>query len=166
MKKILLVLPCAAVFGIVFTGVFAPVPLFGQSASEKNGKDADKKEPDNAPIVKLQLFKNGFGFVTREIAPVGPLGPNAFSAVLSGRGNALPLFVQGETAGLRMQNRIRIKRNKNRIYKKADLDWIQPKESLKNESKDPSGKRKCMARHERENYNILEKWAGIPAQKR
>ena len=65
MKKILLVLPCADVLGLVFTGVSAPVPLHGQSApSEKNAE-----EPDNAPIVKLQLFKNGFGFVTREIAP-------------------------------------------------------------------------------------------------
>ncbi len=69
MKKILLVLPCAAVLSLVFTGVFAPVPLHGQSASEKNGKNADKKEPDNAPIVKVSLYKNGFCFVTREIAP-------------------------------------------------------------------------------------------------
>ena len=61
MKKILLVLPCAAVLGLVLTGVFAPVSLFGQSApSEKTAE-----EPDNAPIVKLQLFKNGFGFVPR-----------------------------------------------------------------------------------------------------
>ena len=76
MKKILLVLPCAAVFGIVFTGVFAPISLFGQSRSaasnkpaEESAKDADKKEPDNAPIVKVSLYKNGFCFVTREIAP-------------------------------------------------------------------------------------------------
>lgn len=65
MKKILLVMPCAAVLSLVLTGVFAPVALHGQSAPpEKNAE-----EPDNAPIVKLQLFKNGFGFVTREIAP-------------------------------------------------------------------------------------------------
>ena len=76
MKKILLVLPCAAVFGIVFTGVFAPISLFGQSRSamsnkpaEETAKDADKQEPDNAPIVKVSLYKNGFCFVTREIAP-------------------------------------------------------------------------------------------------
>jgi hypothetical protein len=70
MKKILLVLPCAAVLSLVFTGVFAPVPLHGQSApSEKAEKDADRKEPDNAPIVKVSLYKNGFCFVTREIAP-------------------------------------------------------------------------------------------------
>ncbi len=70
MKKILLVLPCAAVLSLVFTGVFAPTPLHGQSApSEKTEKDADKKEPDNAPIVKVSLYKNGFCFVTREIAP-------------------------------------------------------------------------------------------------
>ena len=69
MKKNLLVLPCAAVLSLVFTGVFAPVPLHGQSASEKTEKDADKKEPDNAPIVKVSLYKNGFCFVTREIAP-------------------------------------------------------------------------------------------------
>ncbi|MBR2962691.1 MAG: hypothetical protein IKC53_00620, partial [Lentisphaeria bacterium] len=70
MKKSLFVLPCAAVLSLVFTGVFAPVPLHGQSApSEKTEKDADKKEPDNAPIVKVSLYKNGFCFVTREIAP-------------------------------------------------------------------------------------------------
>ena len=76
MKKILLVLPCAAVFGIVFTGVFAPVSLFGQSRSvisnkpaEESAKDAEKQKPDNAPIVKVSLYKNGFCFVTREIAP-------------------------------------------------------------------------------------------------
>ncbi len=76
MKKILLVLPCAAVFGIVFTGVFAPISLFGQSRSaasnkpaEESAKDAGKQEPDNAPIVKVSLYKNGFCFVTREIAP-------------------------------------------------------------------------------------------------
>ena len=42
MKKILLVLPCAAVFGLVFTGVFAPVSLFGQSASGKPAEDSEK----------------------------------------------------------------------------------------------------------------------------
>lgn len=68
MKKILPVLPCAVVLGLVFTGVFAPaVPLFGQSAQPE--KDAGKQEPDNAPIVKVSLYKNGFCFVTREIAP-------------------------------------------------------------------------------------------------
>ena len=67
--KNLFVLPCAAVF--LFTGIFAPVMLRGQSPSPagKNAQDAEKQEPDNAPIIKLQLFKNGFGFVTREIAP-------------------------------------------------------------------------------------------------
>ena len=76
MKKILLVLPCAAVLSLVFTGVFAPLPLHGQSASEKNGKDVDKKEPDNAPIVKVSLYKNGFCFVTREIAPLSESEPH------------------------------------------------------------------------------------------
>ena len=69
MKKPLFRLPCAAILCIVLAAAFAPAALFGQSASEKNGKDADKKEPDNAPIVKVSLYKNGFCFVTREIAP-------------------------------------------------------------------------------------------------
>ena len=65
MKKQFIPLSCAVVLGFILSSVFAPAALFGQSApSEKN-----VEEPDNAPIVKLQLFKNGFGFVTREIAP-------------------------------------------------------------------------------------------------
>ena len=65
MKKQFFSLPCAVVLGFILSNIFAPAALFGQSApSEKN-----VEEPDNAPIVKLQLFKNGFGFVTREIAP-------------------------------------------------------------------------------------------------
>ena len=69
MKRSLFVLPCAAALGFVLAVAFAPAALFGQSASEKNEKDADKKEPDNAPIVKVSLYKNGFCFVTRKIAP-------------------------------------------------------------------------------------------------
>lgn len=76
MKKIPFALPCAAVFGLVFTSVFAPAALYAQSRSaasnkpaEESAKDADKQEPDNAPIVKVSLYKNGFCFVTREIAP-------------------------------------------------------------------------------------------------
>ncbi len=74
MKKILFVLPCAAVLGLVFTGIFAPVPLLGQSAASE--KDAGKQEPDNAPIVKVSLYKNGFCFVTREIAPLSESEPH------------------------------------------------------------------------------------------
>ena len=70
MKKILFVLLGTTVFSFAAASVFAPLPLLGQTAATgQSGKDADKQEPDNAPIVKLQLFKNGFGFVTREIAP-------------------------------------------------------------------------------------------------
>ena len=76
MKKPLFRLPCAAILCIVLAAAFAPAALFGQSASEKNGKDADKKEPDNAPIVKVSLYKNGFCFVTREIAPLSESKPH------------------------------------------------------------------------------------------
>lgn len=76
MKKPLFRLPCAAILCIVLAAAFAPAALFGQSASEKNGKDADKKEPDNAPIVKVSLYKNGFCFVTREIAPLSESEPH------------------------------------------------------------------------------------------
>lgn len=69
MKKTLYPLPFAAVLAFVLAASFAPAALFGQSASGKTEKDADKKEPDNAPIMKVSLFKNGFCFVTREIAP-------------------------------------------------------------------------------------------------
>ena len=76
MKRSLFALPCAAILCIVLAAAFAPAALFGQSASEKNGKDADKKEPDNAPIVKVSLYKNGFCFVTREIAPLSESEPH------------------------------------------------------------------------------------------
>ena len=69
MKKQFFLLPCATILGIVLAAAFAPAALFGQSAPGKTEKDADKKEPDNAPIVKVSLYKNGFCFVTREIAP-------------------------------------------------------------------------------------------------
>ncbi len=69
MKKPLFLLPCAAILAIVLAAAFAPAALFGQSAPGKTEKDADKKEPDNAPVVKVSLYKNGFCFVTREIAP-------------------------------------------------------------------------------------------------
>jgi len=39
------------------------------AATARSAAVAPGEEPSNAPIVKLQLFKNGFGFVTREIAP-------------------------------------------------------------------------------------------------
>ncbi len=81
--KNLFVLPCAAVF--LFSGIFAPVMLFGQSASsEKNAG-----EPDNAPIKKLQLFKNGFGFVTREIAPRDWKDPLVLKPAISPRHGTL-----------------------------------------------------------------------------
>lgn len=76
MKRSLFALPCAAILCIVLAAAFAPAALFGQSASEKNGKDVDKKEPDNAPIVKVSLYKNGFCFVTREIAPLSESEPH------------------------------------------------------------------------------------------
>ena len=42
----------------------------GKAGSTANALAAKKSgEPGNAPIMKIQLFKNGFGFVTREIAP-------------------------------------------------------------------------------------------------
>ncbi len=65
MKRSLFVLPCAAVLAIVLAAAFAPAALHAQSAA--NEKSAEQS--DNAPIVKLSLYKNGFGFVTREIAP-------------------------------------------------------------------------------------------------
>jgi len=79
MKKILLALFCTVFLLAVAAGVFAPLVLRGQTSSAapvgntavSAVNTADEKtsaEPCSAPIVKLQLFKNGFGFVTREIA--------------------------------------------------------------------------------------------------
>ena len=88
MKKLLVILLCFIILVVI---VFALAVHFRggcpfvkaintcslRDASDKPGPDAAAKTvagtpgeaPDNAPIVKLQLFKNGFGFVTREIAP-------------------------------------------------------------------------------------------------
>lgn len=88
MKKLLVILLCFIILVVI---VFALAVHFRggcpfvkaintcslRDASDKPGPDAAAKtvagtpgeDPDNAPIVKLQLFKNGFGFVTREIAP-------------------------------------------------------------------------------------------------
>ena len=56
---------CSAVIAAFSFVTVAADPA--QNAAGKPG--TPEEEPDNAPIVKLQLFKNGFGFVTREIAP-------------------------------------------------------------------------------------------------
>ena len=90
MKKILFVLLGAAAFGFAAASVFAPLPLHGQTvAPAQSGKDADKQDPDNAPIVKLQLFKNGFGFVTREIAPRDWKDPLVLKPAISPRHGTL-----------------------------------------------------------------------------
>ena len=85
MKKFLLVLFIIAILVVIAVGSLfflfrsadsAPSPSEQPAASGKAeiveaNTFADAKtsaEPGNAPIVKLQLFKNGFGFVTREIA--------------------------------------------------------------------------------------------------
>ena len=103
MKKSLFVLPCAAVFGLVFTGVFAPAALHGQSSSgkpaEEAAKDADKREPDNAPIVKVSLYKNGFCYVTREIAPRDWSGPLTLTRSIAPRHGTL--WFEPSTATLR-----------------------------------------------------------------
>ena len=87
MKKFVLVLLIIVILAALAVGGFfflfrgdesgSDLSRFGQRNSagktESVGANtfADAKtsaEPGNAPIVKLQLFKNGFGFVTREIA--------------------------------------------------------------------------------------------------
>ena len=54
----------AAIAAIVFSAITASAQTITAAKPQ-----SPAEEPDNAPIVKLQLFKNGFGFVTREIAP-------------------------------------------------------------------------------------------------
>ena len=86
MKKILTFLICAAIIIAIAAAAFAFLsfrcgkfrcnPFRAKQTASAEGKAggtkaADAKaseEPDNAPVVKLQLFKNGFGFVTRQIA--------------------------------------------------------------------------------------------------
>jgi len=83
MKRILTVLLCTIVL-IVAVGVFVSLSLRKDKSGTSDPAAADEQtqaanaaaqqpgqtpEPTNAPIVRLQLFKNGFGFVTREIPP-------------------------------------------------------------------------------------------------
>ena len=100
MKKVLFRLPCAAILVLIASGILASPALRGQSASvAANGKaaqDAEKQEPDNAPIKKLQLFKNGFGFVTREIAPRDWKDPLVLKPAISPRHGTL-WFTPSET---------------------------------------------------------------------
>lgn len=86
MKKLLYV---PAVLVLLAAGVFAPAVLRGQSSSPASAQDPSKPDPDNAPIVKLQLFKNGFGFVTREIAPRDWKDPLVLQPAISPRHGTL-----------------------------------------------------------------------------
>ena len=124
MKKILFVLLGAAAFGFVAASVFAPLPLHGQTAAPgQSGKDADKQEPDNAPIVKLQLFKNGFGFVTREIAPRDWKDPLVLKPAISPRHGTL-WFAPAETI-IRRTTRERTM-VETAAAKKNDMPGYQP----------------------------------------
>lgn len=93
MKKLLFV-PAVLVF--IAAGAYTPAALLGQTPSAaavnsagKAAQDPAKAEPDNAPIVKLQLFKNGFGFVTREIAPRDWKDPLVLKPAISPRHGTL-----------------------------------------------------------------------------
>ncbi len=88
MKKILTFLICAAIIIAIAAAAFAFLsfrcgkfrcnPFRAKQTASADGKAGPagtkavgsklSEEPDNAPVVKLQLFKNGFGFVTRQIA--------------------------------------------------------------------------------------------------
>lgn len=88
MKKFLTFLICAAIIIAVVAAAFAFLsfrcggfcynPFRAKQTASADGKAGSagtntagtkvSEEPVNAPVVKLQLFKNGFGFVTREIA--------------------------------------------------------------------------------------------------
>ena len=76
----------AAIATIAFAAIaFAAEPVQNTSAKP----EASSEEPDNAPIVKLQLFKNGFGFVTREIAPRNWKDPLVLKPAISPRHGTL-----------------------------------------------------------------------------
>ena len=74
----------AAIAAIAFAAVAADPAQNAQAKPE-----AAAEEPDNAPIVKLQLFKNGFGFVTREIAPRDWKDPLVLKPAISPRHGTL-----------------------------------------------------------------------------
>ena len=107
MKKILLALFCIVFLLAVAAGVFAPLVLRGQNSSAApvgnttvsavNTADAKRSaEPGSAPIVKLQLFKNGFGFVTREIAARNWSEPMVLNPAITPRHGTL-WFAPAET---------------------------------------------------------------------
>jgi hypothetical protein len=62
MKKVLSILLFTAVLIAAVVGIFAFFLL-------RSSEIKEEKEPDNAPIVTVSLYKNGFCFITREISP-------------------------------------------------------------------------------------------------
>ena len=85
--------------------------------------EAAAEEPDNAPIIKLQLFKNGFGFVTREIAPRDWKDPLVLKPAITPRHGTL-WFDPAETI-IRRTTRERTV-VENAAAKKNDMPGYQP----------------------------------------
>jgi len=119
MKTKTAILFCSAAIAAIAFAAVAAEPT--QNATAKT--EAAAEEPDNAPIIKLQLFKNGFGFVTREIAPRDWKDPLVLKPAITPRHGTL-WFDPAETI-IRRTTRERTV-VENAAAKKNDMPGYQP----------------------------------------
>ena len=146
MKKVLLF---AVILIAVLAGVFAYFTLcrgkscFGQttcagqtgatdtaandvSAPANASAEAKKeKEPDNAPIVVVSLYKNGFCFVEREIAPRDWSEPLTLTRSIAPRHGTL-WFVPAETVLRRTSRERTVTQDPAPVPKKNDAPGYRP----------------------------------------
>lgn len=151
MKRILSVLLCAILLVAFVAGIFALWSLrYGKSnsddpasagqpdtkgaagnaasapadAASASGKK-DEKEPDNAPIVTVSLYKNGFCFVTREIPVRDWSEPLTLTRSIAPRHGTL-WFVPAETTLRRTSRERTVTQDPAPAPKKNDAPGYRP----------------------------------------
>ena len=151
MKRILSILLSAIVLIVFVAGIFALCSLhWGKSCSgdpasagQQEAKDADgnavsastaaasvsgkkdEKEPDNAPIVSVALYKNGFCFVNREIAPRDWSEPLTLTRSIAPRHGTL-WFTPAETTLRRTSRERTVTQDPAPAPKKNDAPGYRP----------------------------------------
>ena len=149
MKRILSILLSAIVLIAFVAGVFALCSLrYGKSnsgdpasAGQSEAKGADgnavsasaaavsgkkeEKEPDNAPIVTVSLYKNGFCFVAREIAPRDWSEPLTLTRSIAPRHGTL-WFIPAETTLHRTSRERTVTQDPAPAPKKNDAPGYRP----------------------------------------
>ena len=151
MKRILSILLSAIVLIVFVAGIFALWSLHRgksnsgdpASAGQQEAKDADgnavsastaaasvsgkkdEKEPDNAPIVSVALYKNGFCFVNREIAPRDWSEPLTLTRSIAPRHGTL-WFTPAETVLRRTSRERTVTQDPAPAPKKNDAPGYRP----------------------------------------